>query len=148
MTIKRIGLIAAAAAVLGFGAQVVNADDHPYSEGEIVNIAKIRTADGHTEEYMKWLDSVWKQEQEAAKKAGYLTGYEVLTVEARGPDDPDILLITRYKNWASLDGSIAKGDAVSKMVEGSATAAAQSEADRGKIRRVLGSETTQAMMLK
>jgi hypothetical protein len=53
-----------------------------------------------------------------------------------------------YKNWAALDGAIAKGDAIAKQVEGSVAAANQSEADRTKIRRVLGSSTMQILNLK
>ena len=44
-----------------------------------------------------------RQEQEAAKKAGLILDYRVLVVEARGPNDPDIYLVTEYKNWAALD---------------------------------------------
>ena len=33
---------------------------------------------------MKFLDTTWKATQEAAKQAGYITGYKVITVEARG----------------------------------------------------------------
>ncbi len=124
------------------------AEDHSYSEGPVVNVASIRTEDGKFDEYMKWLATTWKQEQEAAKKAGYIVSYEVLTVEARGPNDPDIFLVVTYKNWAALDGALAKGDAISKQIEGSVAAANEAEAARGKIRRVLGSQTMQSLELK
>jgi hypothetical protein len=124
------------------------ADDHAFTEGPVVNVASIRTIDGKFDDYMKWLDTTWKREQEAAKKAGYIVSYQVLTVEARGPDDPDVYLVITYKNWAALDGAIAKGDAIAKQIEGSVAAANQSEADRGKIRRVLGASTMQVLELK
>ncbi|MDB6046685.1 MAG: hypothetical protein JWM63_5236 [Gammaproteobacteria bacterium] len=124
------------------------ADDHPYAEGPVVNVASIRTVDGKFDDYMKWLSTTWKQEQEAAKKAGYIVSYQVLTVEARRPDDPDVYLVITYKNWAALDGAIAKGDAIAKQVEGSVAAANQSEAARSTIRRVLGSSTMQVLDLK
>ena len=124
------------------------ADDHAYTEGLIVNVARIRTVDGKFDEYMKWLDTTWKKQQEAAKKAGYIVSYEVLGVEPRSADDPDLLLITRYKNWAALDGSLAKNDEISKQVEGSLAAASASQVDRAKIRRVIGSSTMQVLDLK
>jgi hypothetical protein len=124
------------------------ADDHPYTEGSVVNVASIRTVDGRFDDYMKWLSTTWKQEQEAAKKAGYIVSYEVLAVEARGPDDPDLYLVVTYKNWAALDGALAKGDEIAKQVEGSVMAANQAQADRAKIRRVLGSSTMQVLQLK
>ena len=124
------------------------ADDHSYSEGPVINVSRIRTVDGKFDDYMKWLATTWKAEEEAAKKAGYILGYEVTTLESPGPDDPDILLMITYKNWAALDGALAKGDAIAKQIEGSVTAANQSQADRGKIRRVLGTYTMQVAVLK
>ena len=124
------------------------ADDHAYSEGPVVNVASIRTMDGHFDEYMNWLATTWKQQQEAAKKAGYIVSYEVLSAEPRSPDDPDLYLVTTYKNWAALDGALAKNDAISKQTEGSVAAASKSQAERGKIRRVLGSSTMQTLELK
>jgi hypothetical protein len=72
---------------------------------------------------------------------------QVLVVEARAADDPDLLSLITYKYWAALDGAIAKGDAISKQIEGSVAAANQSEADRAKIRRLLGSSTMQVLEL-
>jgi hypothetical protein len=143
-------LLAAVAAIAGLAGMSVtaNADDHAYTEGGIVNVARIRTVDGHFDDYMKWLDTTWKQEEEAAKKAGYIISYEVLTVEPRGPDDADILLVVRSKNWATLDGATAKGDTIAKQIEGSVSASSQAQADRAKIRRVLGSATMQVLELK
>ena len=148
MSIKNQFAAYAALAALACTSASALADDHSYTEGPIVNVARIRTVDGHFDDYMKWIDTTWKQMQEAGKKAGYIVSYEVLTVEPRTPDDPDLLLRITYKNWAALDGSLAKGDAISKQVEGSVAAANQSEADRSKIRRVLGSSTMQVLDLK
>src|ERR1700685_4180303 len=94
------------------------ADDHVFTEGPVVNVAALRTEYGKFDDYMKYLDTTWKAEQEAAKKAGYITSYRVITVEARGENDPDIYLVIYYKNWAALDGATAKGDAIAKQVEG------------------------------
>ncbi len=127
---------------------VAFADDHGYTEGQVVNVARIRTVDGKFDDYMKWLDTTWKAQQEAAKKAGYLVSYEVIAVEPRTPDDPDLLLITRYKNWAALDGALAKGDEIAKLVEGSVAASNQAQFARGSIRKILGSSTMQVLDLK
>src|ERR1700733_4985898 len=123
MSLKRTLVHSAALLALAFTSAAAVADDHPYSEGPVVNVSRIRTVDGHFEDYMKFVATTWKQEQEFAKKAGDVLSYEVLTVEPRTPDDPDILLVIYFKNWASLDGSIAKGDAIEKAVSGSVSAA-------------------------
>ena len=124
------------------------ADDHAFTEGAVVNVSSIRTVDGKFDDYMKWLDTTWKAQNEAAKKAGYLVSYQVITVEPRGPDDPDLYLVLTYKDWAALDGAVAKGDEITKQIVGSVAAANQAQSDRAKIRRVLGSSTMQVLDLK
>jgi len=124
------------------------ADGRNYNDGPVVNVAAIRTVDGHFDDYMQWLASTWKKQEEAAKKSGLILSYRVLVVEARGPNDPDIYLVTEFKNWAALDGLGAKLDAVSTQVEGSLEKASQSEVARAKIRTVLGSQTMQTAELK
>lgn len=148
MSIKHRLAALAALSVVTVASLPALADDHSYTEGPVVNVARIRTVDGHFDDYVKWLDTTWKSMQEAAKKAGYIVSYEVLANEPRGPEDADILLVVTYKNWAALDGALAKGDAISKQVEGSIAAATQSERDRAKIRTVLGSSTMQKLELK
>jgi hypothetical protein len=124
------------------------ADGRDYNDGPVINVASIRTVDGHFDDYMHWLATSFKKQQEAAKKAGLITGYRVIVIEARGPNDPDVLLVTEYKNWAALDNLGGKLDKISADVEGSVEAAAKSEADRAKIRTVLGSRTEQEVLLK
>jgi len=124
------------------------AQEHPYTEGPVVNVARIRTETGHFDDYMKYVATVWKAEQEAAKKAGYIVDYQVISVEPRNENDADLLLITTYKNWAALDGSLEKGDAIAKQIEGSVATSNQNAVDRNKIRRVLGSSTMQVLNLK
>ena len=118
------------------------------SEGPVVNVSGIRTEYGRFDDYMKFLDTTWKKGEEAAMKAGLILKYEVLTVEPRGPDDPDIYLVVTYKNWAALDGLGAKSDAIANQIYGSVTNANKSASERGKMRRQVGSSTMQILNLK
>jgi hypothetical protein len=148
MNIKRNS--AALAALIGLAAisGPAFADDHAYTEGPVVNVAAIRTEYGKFDEYMKYLDTTWKAEQEAAKRAGYILSYRVVTVEPRGENDADIYLVVNYKNWAAFDGATAKADEIAKQVEGTLAASNQGAVDRAQIRRVLGSWTGQELALK
>ena len=143
----RIAAFVALAALAGTSVPAF-ADDHSYTEGQIVNVTRIRTVDGKFDDYMKWLDTTWKQQQEAAKKAGYIVSYEVMKVEPRTAEDPDLYLISRYKNWAALDGALAKNDEITKQVEGSVAASNQAQFARASLRRILGSSTMQVLDLK
>jgi hypothetical protein len=129
-------------------ATLVHADGRNFTDGPVVNVSSIRTLDGHFDDYMQWLATTWKKQEEAAKKAGIITRYQVLLAQPQGPNDPDVFLIVEYKNWAAFDGLGGKLDAVSAQVEGSLEKANQSQAERGKIRVVLGSQTVQVADLK
>jgi hypothetical protein len=148
MNIKRT--CAAFAAIIGLAVISVPAfaDDHAYTDGPVVNVAAIRTEYGRFDEYVKYLDTTWKAEQEAAKRAGDILSYRVVTVEARGENDANIYLVINYKNWAAFDGATAKADAIAKQVEGTLGAANRGAVDRAKIRRILGSWTGQELDLK
>ena len=76
------------------------------------------------------------------------TTSEVLVAQPHNPQDADVILVTEYKNWAALDNLGSKLDQVSTKIEGSVDKANQSQADRAKIRTVLGSETVQVAQLK
>jgi hypothetical protein len=126
----------------------VYADGRDWNDGPVINVSSIRTVDGHFDDYMHWLATTYKKQQEAAKKAGLITSYRVIVIEPRGPNEPDILLVTEFKDWAALDHLGSKLDQVSAQIEGSVEAAAKSEVDRAKIRTVLGSRTQQEAILK
>ena len=146
----RMTRISAGAALFALAAfsTLAAADGRSYNDGPVINVSSIRTAEGHFDDYMAWLATGWKKQQEAAKKAGLITRYEVLLVEARGPHDPDVYLVTEYKNWAALDNLGGKYDALTIQTEGSLEKSDQADAERNKIRTVLGSQTVQVAILK
>jgi crotonobetainyl-CoA:carnitine CoA-transferase CaiB-like acyl-CoA transferase len=148
MSLKKTIAAGAATLCLSVMASAALADDHAYTEGTVSQVSAIRTVDGHFDEYMTWIDTVWKKEQEAAKKAGYIVGYDVYQAYPRSENDADLYLVITYKNFAALDDGLAKSDAIAKQIEGSVAASNQSQADRSKIRRVLGTETIQTLSLK
>lgn len=146
--ILRSGARLSLLACLGLITTTALAEDQPYTEGHIIQINSVRTEYGHFDDYMKFLDTTWKREMEAEKKAGLILSYEVLTADARGPDDPDIYLVVTFRNWAALDGLPAKSEAIAKQVYGSLSEADKGAVDRGKMRRVIGTMTMQALNLK
>jgi hypothetical protein len=124
------------------------ADGRNWNDGPVVNVAFVRTLDGHFDDYMQFLATSYKKQQEAAKKAGLILSYEVLVAQPQGPNDADIILVTRFKNWAALDGLGGKFDGLATQLEGSVDKANQNSAARTKIRTILGSQTMQVADLK
>jgi hypothetical protein len=139
---------AAALLVLTTLTTTAYADGRDWNDGPVINVASVRTVYGHFDDYMHYLATTYKKEQEAAKQAGLIVSYRVVVVEPRGPQDPDILLVTEYKNWAALDHLGGKIDAINAQVEGSVEKTNQGAAGRDKIRTILGSRTEQEALLK
>jgi hypothetical protein len=142
--------ICAAGALLSLTAlaTMAYADGRDYNDGPVETVTFIRTVDGHFDDYMHWLATTYKKQQEAAKAAGLITGYQVLVAQPHTPQDADVILVTEFKNFAALDHLGSKLDQVSTKIEGSIEKANQGEADRAKIRTVLGSDTMQVAELK
>jgi hypothetical protein len=67
---------------------------------------------------------------------------------ARTPTVPDNIFVTACRNWAALDGALARGDAITRQIEGSIAAASAVQSARSGIRTVLGSQTMQVLELK
>ena len=144
---RRLQVIGSAL-LLAIVATAAFANGTDYNDGPVISRTAVRTVDGHFDDYMHWLDTVWKQQEEAAKKAGILTDYKVLVAQPRGPQDPDIYLVEIYPNWATFDGFGSKMDAIAKQIWGSLKESSTQEINRGKIRTILGSEVMQEAKLK
>jgi hypothetical protein len=74
--------------------------------------------------------------------------YKILSGNAVGPDDWDLLLMVELKNWAAIDGITDKFEAIQKRVVGGEDAQRQLATKRLEIRRILGSKNAQELFLK
>jgi hypothetical protein len=124
------------------------AADRPYTEGTVTNVSAIRTMPGMFDDYMAWLAGPYKQAMEAQKAAGVIVSYAVYATVPRGPEDPDIYLLTTYKNMAALDNLSARLDPIYEKLQGSMAEQNKAYIDRGKMRTVLGDELIRQMVLK
>jgi hypothetical protein len=97
---------------------------------------------------MKWLDSVFKPENEALMKAKVIVGYKVYGVEARDPHDADLILAITYANMAAMDNLSEKTDAITEKFEGDLAKQNQGFADRGTMREILGGKLIRELTLK
>lgn len=124
------------------------AADRPYKEGPVYEVTAIRTLDGGFDEYMNWLAGPWKQMMEEQKKAGIIMDYEVNLAFPRSPGDPDLYLVTKYKNFAALDDLETRSEPIMEKVMGNRQKATADSVARGKIRTVIGSEILRKLELK
>jgi hypothetical protein len=124
------------------------AADRPYTEGTVTDVASVRTQPGMFDEYMAWLAGPWKQQMEAQKAAGIIVDYGIYSATPRGPNDPDLYLITVYKNMAALDDLDAKLDPIYEKLTGTLAVQNKQFAERSRLRTILGDELIREVKLK
>ncbi len=138
-----------AVAILTLSASVTRAEeDHAYTQGPVTIVSFIRTEPGMFEEYMRYLDSTYKHLMDEYKKQGIITDYAVFQSRPRDPQDADLILTVTYKNMAAFDDLQARTDPLARQTFGSLAKAASASADRGKMRKEVGSEMIRQLILK
>ena len=137
-----------AAALLGWGGAVA-AQEHAYTEGQVVEVTSVKVQDGQFDNYLKFLDGPYKATMDAAKKAGLVTDYGVYGAEPHNPQEADLYLVVFYPNMAVFDGMQAKMDAIAAKATGMNVA--QSQEASGKrsqtMRTILGTEQLRELKL-
>ena len=124
--------------VLIVGASVFAQVNRPYRNGTVWSISYIRVKPGMDAAYMNYLAGMWKTEQEAMKKEGMILSYKVIGVEGHSATDFNLMLMTEYKDLASMEANEDKADALSQKVVGNDQQQMQGYKDRSEIREVLG----------
>ena len=137
------------AATLALSMTVARAqEDHAYTQGPVVLVSFIRTEPGMFEEYLRYLDSTYKKLMDEYKKQGIILDYAIYQALPRDPGDADLILTVKYKDMATFDGLQARSDPVVKQVFGSLPKAASASADRGRLRKEVGSQLVRQLILK
>lgn len=119
-----------------------------FENGPVWDYAQVQTKDGHFDDYMAWLSTDWKAQQEALKKAGVIIDYKVLLVANPRQGEPDIILATEYKNMAALDTPVSEQYAMQAKISGSIAKSDEQQAARGSIRTILGDVMVREAILK
>ncbi len=65
---------------------------------------------GMESSYLNYIAGDWKREQEALKKDGQILSYKVIQTEAHGAGDFNLMLMTEYKNLATMEANETKED--------------------------------------
>lgn len=133
--------------VLIAGISVFAQVNRPFHNGSVWNVAFIRMKPGMETAYLNYLAGPWKANQEAAKKEGLILSYKVLTVEGHSPNEWNIMLMTEYKNLATLEANEDKADNLAQKVVGDDEKQRQGYRDRLEIREVMGDRLAREIVL-
>jgi hypothetical protein len=134
--------------VLTVSVVVVAQVNRPFRNGSIWNISFIKMRPGMENEYLKYVASEWKREQEALKKDGQILSYKVITTEAHGSGDWNIMLMTEYKDLATLEANEDKADNLAQTVVGNDEKQMEGYRNRLQIREVLDIRTAREIVLE
>lgn len=119
----------------------------PYHNGSVWNIAFIRMKPGMETAYLNYLAGPWKANQEAMKKEGVVLSYKVITTEGHTPGDWNVMLMTEYKNLATMEANEDKADDIAQKVVGDDEKQRQGYRDRLEIREVMGDRLAREVVL-
>jgi hypothetical protein len=120
----------------------------PYRNGSVWTIGFIRMKPGMDAAYKDYLATDWKKQQEALKKDGLIISYKVMTTEAHGTGDFNVMLLTEYKDLATMEANQSKVDSVNQKVVGDDTKQMQGYKDRLEIREVLQNRIAREIVLE
>jgi hypothetical protein len=110
----------------------------PYHNGSVWSVAFIRMKPGMETAYLNYLAGAWKVNQEALKKEGLIISYKVLTAEGHTPGEWNVMLMTEYKNLATMEANQDKADDLAQKVVGDDEKQRQGYRERLEIREVMG----------
>jgi len=133
--------------LLLLGVTVFAQVSRPYRNGSVWDIGFIRMKPGMESAYLSYVATDWKKHQEELKKDGQIISYKVLTTESHGANDWNILLLTEYKDMATMEANEAKQDALYQRVTGNDEKQRQGYRERLEIREVMSNRFAREITL-
>src|SRR6266511_810218 len=122
--------------------------NRPYRNGTVWNIGFIRVKPGMDTAYLNYLAGQWKANQEASKKEGLIVSYKVLTVEGHTPGEVNLMLMTEYKDLATMEAGEDKADALAQRTIVNDEKQMQGNKYRSEIREVMGNRLARDIVLE
>jgi len=134
--------------VLTVSVIVVAQVNRPYRNASVWTVSFIKMKPGMDTAYLSYVAGDWKREQEALKKDGQIISYKVLTTEAHGASDWNIMLMSEYKDLATMEANEAKADNLAQTVIGNDEKQMQGYRERLEIREVLDTRLAREIALE
>lgn len=150
---KKTAIVALAAGVVGLasglGAGLVSQPSaKAYKNGSVWEVQFVRMKPGMDDAYKNYLSGQWRSVNEALKKDGLILSYKVLECEAHGKDDFNLMLMTEYKDLASMEEGEPRMEAVEERVVGNQAKQESGYKERGEIRELIGSRLSREIVLE
>ena len=148
MKINRVLTGSLIVSLLLLGVSVFAQVSRPYRNGSVWSIGFIRMKPGMETAYLNYVATDWKRDQEALKKDGLILSYKVLQTEAHGATDWNLMLLTEYKDMATMEANEAKEDALYQRTIGNDDKQRQGYRERLEIREVMAGRLAREIILE
>ena len=121
----------------------------PYHDGPVWTITFVHTKPGLSMRYMEYLATEWKKEQDVLKKAGLILDYKVIGTDAHSPSDWDLMLMTEFKDLATLEANEDKMEAVAmQALDLNEQKLIQGYQERANWREIIGDRLAREIILE
>ena len=139
-------VIGAAALAMIVGAGPALAQQSSMKPGAMWTAARIEVADGQMQNYMDYLTRTWMANQDYAKSQGWLLDYHVLQSINPRDGEPNIILISRFKDMPSAAESERRNMLIEKRMQQDAHTADSASGARNTMRKLQGSVLYREML--
>jgi len=135
-------------AICLFASLAVAQTPKPYSNGPVWQIQLIHAKAGMEDRYLRYLSTDWKREQDALKKSGITLDYKVISTEAHNPADFNVILMTQFKDLATMEANADKSEAMLAQMFGGQDKVEAGYQDRSSYRDIVGGRVGRAIILE
>ena len=127
-----------------------SAQDHErnWENGNIIAVTDVTTEPCMFSAYINDLRGLWRVFLDQQIKDGNVLRYRMLVNSFGRDEEPNLILITEHPNWAAFDLSNEYFDELTKKLQGTLDNARNATLDRGKLRRIGGSNVYQEIKFK
>ncbi|MEO8176070.1 MAG: hypothetical protein ABI626_05360 [Sphingomicrobium sp.] len=144
---KKFVAVVLCAATLSFALPAA-AQDYPVKSGQYWDVTAVSIDDGHAGDYVQFLTTKWRKQQEWAKSKGYISGYHILANNYKRAGEPDIYLVNIYDHVPTVAESEARDAEYKKVMTTDDTRQSAESAERAKFRHIGDSMQLQEILLK
>ena len=123
------------------------AQESNYTPGNYVTVSMIDILPGQTENYMDYLAGEYRKNAEYRKSKGWITGYRILANVNARDGEPDLYLMTEFKEMATRTEELARDKEMDAFMQSDARRMATASGARVTMRTQKGSMLLQEMML-
>ncbi|MDB5479902.1 MAG: hypothetical protein JWO83_955 [Caulobacteraceae bacterium] len=137
----RLGLTAGAMAlaVLSAGTAGAQAVPRNWERGPVTMIQQIEVKPGQFNAYMQDLAKGWRMQMEEGKRAGAILAYSIEQPVDPRAGEPNLVLVTVFKDMASVNRPLAEGEKSTAALYGSLDQAHDMQMKRESMRTIKGS---------